>query len=91
MRIIATTQEENDVVDNLAKDLKEKGVCVNTTHYEDGFGFTVWSIDDLDSVDGTKDWSRDKRIEFMESVDYKIRGAKGEHWEMLQEHVNDWC
>jgi len=90
MRLIATTQNENEIVDNLATELKNKGVYSDVTHYEDGFGITVWSINDLQDVEVTQSWPRDEKMRFMESCGHKLGGATEDHWEILRELVSNY-
>lgn len=84
MRIIATTPEENAVITDLAADLKEKGIYAELTKYEDGFGITIWSVDDLQSYSETHDWPQDEKIRFMEFAGHKLGGATEDSWEILR-------
>ena len=93
MRIIATQPEENAILKNLSEELREKGIYPNVIKYEDGFGSTVWSIDDLLSYSATHDWLREEKIRFMERYGEKIGGAKDDNWAMLSacidQHIDE--
>ena len=93
MRIIATTQSENALLVEIAKELREKGIYPDITNYEDGFGITVWSIDDLSGFAVTQDWSREEKIKFMEYADHNIGGATEDNWEIIKVQLDqyiDW-
>jgi len=91
MRLIAQAQNENALVEELAKELREnRGIYADVTNYEDGFGFTVFSIDDLASYDVTRGWSREEKIDFMEYAGHKIGGANEDHWEIIEAQLTNY-
>ncbi|MCL1842795.1 MAG: hypothetical protein FWF79_03200, partial [Defluviitaleaceae bacterium] len=75
MRIIATTPEENEILEELSKNLRSKGIYPSITKYGDGFGITVWSVDDLDALPIACDWPHEEKLRFMEMYGEKIGGA----------------
>jgi hypothetical protein len=58
--------------------------------YEDGFGATVWSVDDLDEVPAACDWSTEERLRFMEMYGEKIGGATDDAWARLNSYVDEY-
>ena len=84
MRLIATMKNENAVIENLAKELRNRGFNVDTTCYEDGFGCTVWSVADLAEFGVTRNWSSEEKILFMEYAGHKIGGATDESRERIK-------
>ena len=90
MRLIATNPEENALIADLANELREKGTYVDLTNYEDGFGFTVWSVDDLQNFSATLDWPQEEKIRFMESIDHKIGGATDDGWAILRARIEQF-
>ena len=90
MRIIATKPEENAILINLFDELTAKGVNCDVTRYEDGFGITVWSVDDLIEISETRNWPLEKKIRFMEYANRKIGGATEDGWEKLRTQVEQF-
>jgi len=90
MRIIATTPEESGLLVDLAEHCKAKGVYPSLTQYGDGFGITVWSVDDLDEAPAALGWSREKRLRFMELYGDKIGGATDDAWAKLADYVDEY-
>lgn len=90
MRIIATQQSENSLLEELVDYLQAKGITVSTTNYEDGFGITVWSVNDLDGISATEDWTHNEKIRFMEEYGGKIGGATDDSWAKLASFVESY-
>ena len=88
MKFIATMPGENAILKKLTKELREKKIYPDVINYEDGFGVTVWSIDDLGSFSVTHDWPLEEKIRFMELYGHKIGGANDENWEMLRTFID---
>jgi|GEM_PF-2584531 len=90
MRIIALKPEENVLLDELAKGLRDKGVYVDLTRYEDGFGINVWSVDDLQCYSVTHDWPQEEKIRFMEQASHKLSGATEDNWIILETLIENF-
>jgi len=90
MRIIATTSDENEFLADLAEYSRSKGIYPSLTQYEDGFGITVWSVDDLDEVPVASEWSYEDRLRFMEMYGSKIGGATEDAWVKLRTYVDEY-
>jgi len=90
MKLIAEKPEENAVIANLAKELRDKNIYADVVNYEDGFGLTVWSVDDLECISETQEWTQEEKIRCMEYADRKLGGATEDSWERLKSLAADY-
>jgi len=90
MQIIATTREENALLADIAEYTKTKGIRPSLNYYEDGFGATTWSIDDLDNNSIARNWPHEKRLRFMEMYGEKIGGATDDVWARMNAYVDEY-
>jgi len=90
MQIIATTQADDALLADIAEYAKTKGIYPSLNYYEDGFGVTTWSIDDLDNNAIACKWPREKRIRFMEMYGEKIGGATDDAWARMDSFVDEY-
>jgi hypothetical protein len=84
MILIATTQNENEKLQELQKELRKKGIRTELRRYEDGFGVNSWSVNDLEGYTETAAWSDKEKIRFMESYGRKLGETNETHWEKMQ-------
>ena len=90
MKIIASKPEENVIIECIANELRKKGIYPDVTQYGHGFGITVWSINDLDGISATNNWTQDEKIDFMERYGHKLGGANEDHWVMLNTLIEQY-
>jgi len=90
MLLIATTQEEDALLADIAEYAKTKGIHPSLNSYEDGFGATTWSIDDLDNNPIARNWPHEKRLRFMEKYGEKIGGATDDAWARMDAYVDEY-
>ena len=89
MKIIATTPAENKILTELSEHLRSKGIFPSLINYKDGFGATVWSVYDLDSIPAARNWSYEERLRFMEKYGAKIGGATEDAWVRISTYVDE--
>jgi hypothetical protein len=90
VRIIATTPEESKFLAEIAEFLEPKGIYPSLTNYRDGFGITVWSVDDLDEIPEAEDWTEEERLKFMETYGEKIGGATEDARAKISSYVDEY-
>ena len=90
MRLIATSQEEDAFLLDIAEYIKTKGIYTSITRNEDGFGATTWSIDDLDNNTIARNWPHEKRLHFMKMYGEKIGGATDDAWAKMDAYVDEY-
>jgi len=88
MRLIATEPEHNALLEEIAERIRGLGIYPEITKYENGFGITVWSINDLDEIPAAQNWPREKRLRFMEIYGEKIGGATDDAWARMNCYVD---
>ena len=85
MIIIARNPMENLQVKRLADALEAMHIPVEYVDYENSFGYSLWSVQDLDELEETQNWSLKKRILFLESINKQLAECEIENtWSRLQ-------
>ena len=91
MRLYAMSPAEDDVIDQMAKELCSKGIVAEAILYEDAFAATIWSIDDLATLKEAEGWSPEEKIRFMEYAEHGLHeGLVTEGWVCLRDLLENY-
>lgn len=85
MLIVATDTKEDEILNKVSSDLKERyNVTVVLSNYAESFAEVRWSIKDLEELEDAKDLSEEDKMDFMEFAQDQISDRMIEYgWDSM--------